>query len=206
MGHTARECTNGGVRSRPDVRQVADKNLPNAGWDLDNVVAHSQGALLVKIGEANDQLSRKSTQVDLIKNDPVMHGRAEFLELLEASDRVERLHVQRIRKLSACKLDLTDTCGTRHVEHVPSHREERRAKAGAREEMLELLGRDPNKWCTFLQHLPISTFLQKKIRFEKSEKFWAPQATKIFLGHFCNKNLKYLYRYSIPASAASRVS
>ena len=24
-----------------------------------------------------------------------------------------------------------------------------------------------------------------------------------FLGHFCNKNLKYLYRYSIPASAAS---
>ena len=64
-------------------------------------------------------------------------------------------------------------------------------------------GRDPNRWITFLQHLPISTFLQKKFRFEKSEKICAPQATKFFLGHFCNKNRKYLYRYSIPACAAS---
>ena len=37
----------------------------------------------------------------------------------------------------------------------------------------------------------------------KIAKFCAPQATKNFIDHFCNKNRKYLYRYSIPASAAS---
>ena len=43
----------------------------------------------------------------------------------------------------------------------------------------------------------------KKNPIRKGKKICSPQAKKNFLGHFCNKNRKYLYRYSIPASAAS---
>ena len=64
-------------------------------------------------------------------------------------------------------------------------------------------GRDPNRWITFLQHLPISTFLQKNSDSKNQKKFARRRRRNFFLGHFCNKNRKYLYRYSIPASAAS---
>ena len=48
-----------------------------------------------------------------------------------------------------------------------------------------------------ISYWPISTFCVPKILRAKNAKFCAPQATTIFIDHFCNKNRKYLYRYSI---------